>query len=260
MYRAQFISTAIALWLATCANAQWPMPQSPSPAFQAARRLYDSSCIDREGEGFDPPRCRQAAAAFGALVVANSSDADTQYYYGSANYHLLRPDDPEYEERKTIAIAALRDAIRLSPRMIRAYYDLASVLADKPEEPIALLRRVLAIDPRQSRAYGTLITILQNENRLDELLAVYRRYRAALPIKSNEVPADDVNVALALEQAGRMADAAGVLDTVLRSDAVVNGDARSLCGAFLDLQPEKYRSYPRVTEALARLRKAGECH
>jgi tetratricopeptide (TPR) repeat protein len=262
VYRAQFISTAIALWFATTGNAQRQAPQSSGPTFQAARGLYNSSCFDREGQGFDTLRCRQAAAAFGALVAANSSDADTQYYYGSANYHLLQPDDPKYGERRTAAITALREAIRLSPRMIRAYYDLASVLADadKPDEPIALLHQVLAIDPRQSRAYVTLITILQNVNRIDEMLAVYRQYRAVIPIKPNEIPVDDVDVALTLERAGRMADSASVLGIVLRSDAVTKGDARSLCGAFLDIQPEKYQSYPRLTEALARLRKVGECH
>ena len=257
-----FILVATALWFGATGIAQVRNPRSsPSPTFQTAQRLYNSACFDHEGQGFDLPRCRQAAAAFGVLVGAQPSDADAQYYYGSANYHLLRPDDPKYEERRTAAITALREAIRLSPRMIRAYYDLASVLADKPEpdEPIALLRHVLAIDPRQSRAYVTLITILHHVNRIDEMLAVYRRYRAALPLKPNEIPEDDVDVVLALEQAGRLADAANVLDAALRSDAVVKGDARSLCGAFLDVQGEKYRSYPHLTEALARLRKEGEC-
>jgi tetratricopeptide (TPR) repeat protein len=222
-------------------------------------RLYDSACLDSEGQGFDPPRCRRAAAAFAAFVAAKPSDADAQYYYGSANYRLLRPDDPKYEERRTFAIAALREAIRLSPRMIRGYYELASLLADKPNEAIALLRQVLSIDPRQVQAYTTLITIMQNETRIDDMLTVYRQYRAALPIKPNEIPEGDVEVALALEQRGRMADAAGVLDTVLYSEAIVKGDARTLCGAFLDVQAEKYHSYPRLTDALARLRKNGEC-
>jgi cytochrome c-type biogenesis protein CcmH/NrfG len=79
--------------------------------------------------------------------------------------------------KRSEALAAYREAIKLDPANADVHGDVGSVLLDQNqvEEAIAAFRRVIALDPRHVVARYNLGNVLMNQNKLDEAAALYRQ-------------------------------------------------------------------------------------
>ena len=129
----------------------------------------------------DGAACRRAEALLRQALAADQNYAPAWALLGEAIYFNSKGavDDSSGREK---ALAAVRHALSLAPRLASAHATLALVQGEQSAESEAPLRRAVALDPNYSEAWNWLGNSLASQSRLREAEEAYQHAVAIDPL------------------------------------------------------------------------------
>lgn len=236
---------------APAAAASPAAPQGPvNPDYRQGRELSEQGC---QPDGFDEKLCRQAAARLEKAVEAEPTLKEA--YLLLARAYWNQGSVTESKQEQAALAKKSRDVLQklaaLDPNYADAYFELA-VRAEDPAEQQRLFERTVAANPQHPEAHRYLAQTLLDQGKVDDAVREYKLHMQFAPYTGPEAASNHVNFAVLVEQAGRTAAAADILQQTLKLTASEGKLER--CRLFEFVNPDTYAGFAQLRAGLDQVR------